>query len=52
MLKMYNVYSGRLHIDFVLAVSANQACEIVRKKWGNPRIYTGTSNGNYLAVEA
>jgi hypothetical protein len=52
MLKIYNVYSGRLHIDFVLARSQEEACKIVLKKWGDPRTYTNTSDGTYWAKEA
>lgn len=52
MLKVYNVYSGRLHIDMVYAYTADQACTMVRKKWNDPRTYTVTGNGVYWASEA
>lgn len=52
MLKVYNVYSGRLHIDMVYAYTADQACTMVRKKWSDPRTYTVTGNGVYWASEA
>ncbi len=51
MLKIYNVYSGRLHIDLIYAYSEDQAVEITWKKWGDPRIYTITGDRKYWAVE-
>lgn len=51
-LKIYNVYAGRLHIDMIYAYSKEQACDMVNKKWGDPRTYTTTSDGSYCAEEA
>jgi hypothetical protein len=52
MLRVYNVYSGRLHIDMVYAYTEEQACEMGRKKWGDPMTYTITGDGIYWAREA
>lgn len=49
--RIYNVYSGRLHIDFVIATSEEEACKYVYKKWGDPCNYTNTSDGTYWAKE-
>lgn len=52
MIKTYNVYSGRLHIDMVYATSKEHAVDIVKGVWGDPRTYTITGNGEYWAAEA
>lgn len=52
MLKIFNVYSGRLHIDFVYALNKEHAINMTVKKWGDPRTYTVTSDGTYWVVEA
>lgn len=49
MIKTYNVYSGRLHIDMVYANNENHAIEIVKSIWGDPRTYTITGDGKYWA---
>ena len=52
MLKIYNVYSGRLHIDMVYAYNKAQAVELAWKKFGNPETYTITSDQTYWAKDA
>jgi hypothetical protein len=49
MLKIYNVYSGRLHIDMVYAYNKNQSIELTWKKFGDPLTYSVTSDGTYWA---
>jgi hypothetical protein len=51
MFKIYNVYSGRLHIDMVYAYDETHAIEITWKKFGDPRKYTITGERTYWAKE-
>jgi hypothetical protein len=52
MLKVYNVYSGRLHVDMVYAYNETQAIKMTWKKFGDPRKYTITGDRAYWANEA
>jgi hypothetical protein len=52
MIKIYNVYSGRLHIDMIYAYNEIHAVEIIWKKFGDPRKYTITGGRSYWAIEA
>ena len=50
--KVYNVYSGRLHIDMVYAYSEAHAVEMTWKRFGDPRKYTITGDGTYWADDS
>lgn len=50
--KCWIVISGRLFVDMFYCHTKEQAIKLAWDKWGNPKIYTKTSNGNYEAIEA
>ncbi len=43
----FNVYAGTKHIDFIKALSAEDACKRVREKWGPSKQWS--SNSEYWA---
>tara|TARA_B100000035_G_C20761714_1_gene448623 strand:- start:416 stop:574 length:159 start_codon:yes stop_codon:yes gene_type:complete len=49
--KCWMICTGRLFIDMFYCHTAEQAITMAKKKWGDPRSYTDTSNGAYRAIE-